>query len=212
MAKVKYTNENIINIVSDIFTLDSIMFMYYSGSINYGFNDEESDFDVTAVVNGFKGSVRIDLTNLDLLVYGADCYLDRFKLKEEVPIYQIVKMDDLLLLDKNIIYLNPAFKSEFNEYRSLKFDLKNYLDSFIKFQEIRRLNYYVPDKSMYHILRIKGMLEHYERVGIYEMKVDEPWFSSMLDFKKNYANNIGVTYLPKIIEALEYIKLYRKRM
>ena len=83
---------------------------------------------------------------------------------------------------------------------------------FIKFQDIRRLNYDKPDKSMYHILRVRGMLENYEMSGIYEMKVAEPWKTYMLDFKKNYSNEIGVSYLERIKEALDFINLYRKRM
>lgn len=77
---------------------------------------------------------------------------------------------------------------------------------------MRRLNYDVPDKSMYHILRVRGVLEHNDKTGIYEMIIDEPWCSVMLDFKKNFNNEIGASYLPKIKEALEFICLYRKRM
>ena len=212
MEKQKYSNENIISLMNDIFSIETIMFMYFSGSINYGFNDELSDFDVTVIVNGFKGSVEINLNNLDLLVYGSDCYLDRFKLKEEVPIYQIVKMDDVLSLDKNLIYLNPLFKEQFQEYRSLSFNLKTYLISFIEFQKVRRLNYDVPDKSMYHILRVRGLIDHYEKSGKYEMIVDEPWCSTMIDFKKNYGNEIGISYLPLIKQTYEFIENYIKRM
>ena len=166
--------------------------MYYSGSINYSLNDEESDYDVTIVVDGFKGSIRLNFANIDLLVYGSDSHLNRFKNVEDVPLYQIVKMDDLLSLDSNLIYINPLFKDKFLEYRSFNFDLKTYLSGFIKFQDIRRLNYDKPDKSMYHILRVRGMLENYVMSGIYEMKVAEPWKTYMLDFKKNYSNEIGV--------------------
>ena len=212
MEKQKYSNENIISLVSDIFTIDSIMFMYYSGSINYGFNDDLSDYDVTAIVNGFKGSVEINLPNLDLLVYGSDCYLDRFNLKEEVPVYQIVKMDDLISLDRNLIYINPLYKDKFLEYRSYSFDFKTYLKNFLAFQKIRRLNYNMPDKSMYHIFRVKGMIEYYKKWGKLMMIVEEPLLSDMINFKNNYNNEIGYSYLPKIKEALDFIEEYTKRM
>lgn len=211
MKKIKYSNNDLIKIATILFDPSSIMFMYYSGSINYGLNDEMSDYDVTIVVDGFIGSVQINYPNLDLLIFGSDCYLDRFDSNKEVPLYQLVKMDDILSIDKNIIYLNPIYNNQFNEYKAMQFNLKTYLNSFIGFQDVRRLNYDVPDKSMYHILRVRGVLEHYDKTGIYEMIIEEPWYSVMLDFKKNFNNKIGSSYLPKIKEALELI-IYRKRM
>lgn len=212
MKKIKYSNEDLIKIATILFDPNSIMFMYYSGSINYGLDDELSDYDVTIVVDGFIGSVQINYPNLDLLILGSDCYLDRFDSNKEVPLYQFVKMDDMLLIDKNLIYLNPMYKKQYDEYKALDFNLKTYLNSFIGFQDVRRLDYDMPDKSMYHILRVRGMIDHYDKTGIYEMVIEEPWYSDMLSFKKNYNNEIGVSYLPKIMEALEFINIYRKRL
>lgn len=140
MKKIKYSNNDLIKIATILFDPSSIMFMYYSGSINYGLNDEMSDYDVTIVVDGFIGSVQINYPNLDLLIFGSDCYLDRFDSNKEVPLYQLVKMDDILSIDKNIIYLNPIYNNQFNEYKAMQFNLKTYLNSFIGFQDVRRLN------------------------------------------------------------------------
>lgn len=209
MNKVKYSNEDLIKITTILFEPSSIMFMYYSGSINYFLNDEASDYDVTVIVDGFIGSVQINYPNLDLLVFGSDCYQDRFDSNKEVPLYQIVKMDDLISIERNLIYLNPKYIDAYNNYKNQNFNFNRYLNAFIKFQKVRRLNYEVADKSMYHILRVRGLIEHYIKYGKYEMIVEEPWFSCMVDFKKNYDK--GITYIPLIREALEFIENFKKK-
>lgn len=118
-------------------------------------------------------------------------------------------MDNHINIEGNLIYLNPKYIDAYNNYNNQTFNLNRYLDAFIKFQSVRRLNYDVADKSMYHILRVRGLIDHYIKYGKYEMIVEEPWCSSMLVFKENYDK--GITYIPLIKEALNYISNFKKK-
>jgi len=56
------------------------------------------------------------------------------------------------------------------------------------------------------------MLDHYEKTGKYELVVEEPWYSKMMEFKKNWNNEIAENYLEEIKEQLVYLENYRNEM
>lgn len=211
---MRLTNEDIFHIAKNLFRDYSIMFLYYSGSIAYGINDADSDYDVTIVLDGFRGQMQLNHSNIDFMVYGSDCYLNRYQKTNEEPLYSVVKMDYIVTLNQNLIYNNPAYDIEYKALQSIHFEdlLQPYLRGFLAFQKVKRVNYITPDKSMYHLLRLRGLLEHYDKYHQYEFIIEEPWFTKMLDYKKNWNNEIGRSYLPLIKEQVHYIEEYCKRV
>jgi tetrahydromethanopterin S-methyltransferase subunit F len=56
------------------------------------------------------------------------------------------------------------------------------------------------------------MVEHYEKTGKYELVVEEPWYTKMMDFKNNWDNEIAQNYVEEIKDQLDYLENYRNEM
>ena len=56
------------------------------------------------------------------------------------------------------------------------------------------------------------MVDHYEKTGKYELVVEEPWFTKMMDFKNNWDNEIAQNYVEEIKDQLDYLENYRNEM
>jgi hypothetical protein len=62
------------------------------------------------------------------------------------------------------------------------------------------------------VFRIRGMVDHYEKTGKYELVVEEPWFTKMMDFKNNWDNEIAQNYVEEIKDQLDYLENYRNEI
>ena len=89
------SNESILEIIQGIFPNITVMFIYYCGSLAFGLNDENSDDDVTVVLDGFKGNVHLSLGKLDVFAYGKDIYLKKQNLDPTVPLYDRAYIDEV---------------------------------------------------------------------------------------------------------------------
>ena len=204
---------SILEIVQGTFPNQTVMFIYYCGSIAFGLEDENSDDDVTVVLDGFQGNVHLSLGTLDIFAYGRDIYLKKQNLDPSVPLYDRAYIDEVLSQKDNLIYLNEEYRAEYEAYKNIDLTSKLglFLSSFVEHYEMR-INYPEPQKSHYHILRVRGILDHVDRVGKYEHVVEEPWYSKMVEYKRNWNNEVGVRYMPILKEALAYLAAYRDRV
>lgn len=214
MSKKEYSKVRIIEIVKGFIGNHAIMFMYYCGSIAYGVADSKSDIDVSVVVADLNGTIHMQLGGLDLFIYGADTYLKKQKLKDDIPLYFKMHIDDVVDIDKNLIYLDENYLSEYKTYKDIKLEenLKSFLNCFIEHYTLRGKNHTEPAKTLYHVFRLRGLLDHFDRVGKHEMIIEEPWKSKLLEFKQNWNNHIVLSYMPEIVRQLEYIKNYKDRI
>lgn len=204
---------DILEIVQGTFPGMTVMFIYYCGSVAFGLDDENSDDDVTVVLDGFNGNVHLSLGTLDIFAYGRDIYLKKQNLDPSVPLYDRAYIDEVLSQKDNLIYLNEEYRAEYEAYKNIDLTsmLGLFLSSFVEHYEMR-INYPEPQKSHYHILRVRGILDHMDRVGKYEHVVEEPWYSKMVEYKKNWNNEVGLKYMPILKEALAYLAAYRDRV
>ena len=207
------SKESILEIVKGLFPNTIVMFIYYCGSLAFGISDENSDDDVTVVLDGFKGNVHLSLGELDIFAYGRDVYLKKQNLDPSVPLYDRAYIDEVLSTKDNLIYLDENYKVEYEAYKNIDLTSKLglFLSSFVEHYQIR-INYPEPQKSHYHILRVRGILDHMDQVGKYEHIIPEPWYTMMIEYKKNWNNNKGKEYMPLLREALNYIENYRDRV
>jgi len=207
------SKESILEIVQGIFPNTTVMFIYYCGSLAFGLNDENSDDDVTAVLDGFKGNVHLSLGELDIFAYGRDIYLKKQNLDPTVPLYDRAYIDEVLSTKDNLIYLDENYRDEYEAYKNVDLTTKLglFLSSFVEHYKMR-IEYPETQKSHYHILRVRGILDHVDHTGKYELIVPEPWYTDMLNYKKNWNTKIGRNYLPLIREALTYIENYKDRV
>jgi len=207
------SKESILEIVQGIFPNTTVMFIYYCGSLAFGLNDENSDDDVTAVLDGFKGNVHLSLGELDIFAYGRDIYLKKQNLDPTVPLYDRAYIDEVLSTKDNLIYLDENYRDEYEAYKNVDLTTKLglFLSSFVEHYKMR-IEYPETQKSHYHIFRVRGILDHVDQTGKYELIVPEPWYTDMLNYKKNWNTKIGRNYLPLIREALTYIENYKDRV
>jgi len=165
------------------------------------------------VLDGFKGNVHLSLGELDIFAYGRDIYLKKQNLDPTVPLYDRAYIDEVLSTKDNLIYLDENYRDEYEAYKKVDLTSKLglFLSSFVEHYKMR-IEYPETQKSHYHILRVRGILDHVDQTGKYELTVPEPWYTDMLNYKKNWNTKIGRNYLPLIREALTYIENYKDRV
>jgi hypothetical protein len=109
--------------------------------------------------------------------------------------------------------LDENYREEYEAYKNVDLTTKLglFLSSFVEHYKMR-IEYPETQKSHYHVLRVRGILDHVDQTGKYELTVPEPWYTDMLEYKKNWNTKIGRDYLPLIREALTYIENYKDRV
>lgn len=204
---------NHFELVKNVFPNAKVLFMYYSGSRGYGYAEEDSDIDVTVVLDDFNGSLHLQLGKLDIFAFSRDMYIKRQNFDETIIDYYKSATDDILVPEDKILYLNPEFDEVYEQLKQLnvKSFIVNQLTALISYTKMR-MDISMELKSHYHLFRYRGILDHYDRTGVFELVIDEPWRTDMLRYKKNWNNEIGKSYEGKLIEILQYLEQYRDRM
>lgn len=204
---------SILEVVQNIFPQSTVMFIYYCGSVAFGLEDEDSDDDVTVILDGFLGNLHLSLGTLDIFAYGRDVFLKKQNLDPSVPLYDRAYIDEVLSQRDTLIYLDERYRSEYEAYKNIDLTSKLglFLSSFVEHYETR-LDLPEPQKSHYHILRVRGILDHVDQVGTYEHVVEEPWMTMMLEYKKKWNTDVGRLYMPILRDQLRYIAAYREKV
>lgn len=202
-----------VSLVSNVFPNSKVLFMYYSGSRGYGYDEEESDIDVTVVLENFNGSLHLQLGKLDIFAFSKDMYIKRQNFDETVIDYYQSAADDILVPEDKILYLSPEFDETYEQLKvfNVKRFIVNQITALLNHTKMR-MDISMELKSHYHLFRYRGILDHYDRTGVFELVIDEPWRSNMLLYKKNWDNEIGKSYESKLVETFEYLEQYRDRM
>ncbi len=195
---------DLFEIVKGILPNSEILLIYYSGSKAYGLDSEDSDLDVTVVLDNFNGILQLNTGLYDLFVYSKENYIKRQNFDKSIISYYKQAADDVLLAKDNLVYINPSFESEFDKL--LAFDDKelivNHVTAVLDFCRIR---YSIkPDcKSLYHLFRVRGMVEHYQETGKYEYNISNEWKNKMINYKINQEHkdeiNGMLNYLSELI-------------
>lgn len=206
------TNDWIYEKIKSVFSQAKIKFLYRCGSHAYGTTGDESDIDVTVVLDHFQGSIHLEIGDLDVFAFGTDTFLLKQMFDASIPHYYLASVDEVLSIDKNMIYLDDAYKYDFEAYKSvdIKKHLGKFLESFIQYHQMR-LDENVPKKTHYHILRMRGTLDHLDQTGQYEHVIEEPWKTLMMDYKQNWMIN-GYEHMDLIREQMNYIKAYKEKV
>lgn len=201
------------SLVSNVFPNSKVLFMYYSGSKGYGYDDEDSDIDVTVVLDDFNGLLHLQLGKLDIFAFSKDSYIKRQNFDESIIEYYKTAADDILIPEDKIIHLSSEFDATYEKLKTfnVKTFIGNQLTALITYTRMR-MDISMELKSHYHLFRMRGILDHYDRTGLFELEIDEHWKKEMLKFKKNWDNEIGKSYFSKLEEQLLYLEQYKDRM
>ena len=207
MSNKKMTKNEILEVVNGMFVNHELMFLYRSGSDAYGTNSESSDTDVTAVFKTIKGIIHASAGDIDVFAYGYDDFLARQSISDEIPLYNLIHADDIINVDKNLIYVNEQYKKEFKAIIELDFYkvLPLYLDAFIKYYDDLLNVQNVVVKREYHILRIKAIIDDVIKTKKYQININEEWLTKINKHKKNFRKLNTPKYLEELRGYLEEI-------
>lgn len=194
-----------------------IMFIYYGGSIAYGFYTEgTSDLDVNVIVHGLKGYLHSNYSDCDFFIYGDNYYMKKQQLSTELPLYYKTYVDEVLGLNKTLIYLNPKYEKEFEVYKKINLEqqLKKLLDIFLRYHYgVIERQVGIPVKRLYHVLRMRGIIENYKTTGKYSLEVLEPWASLLIKYKSEWETAEGKKiYQSQILPSMEYLQNFKDQL
>ena len=206
------SNEAILQRVQAVFSQSKVKFIYFCGSRAYGTEDKDSDIDITVVLDGFRGNLHLQVDDLDVFAYGTDTFLLKQQFNEAIPLYFLAHVDDILTIDSNLIYLDETYREDYETYKQVDFqkNLPTFLHCFTQYHHYRLCDN-VPKKTHYHILRMRGMLDHLDHSGCFEQVVDEPWRTRMMDYKKTWETK-GHEWMSLIHEQWKYIREYKGKV
>ena len=203
----------LLNQIQGLFLTSKILLVYYGGSIAYDLQDDESDEDITVVLDNFSGNIHLNLDKVDLFVFSKERFIQRQNFDETITSYHRASADNLMSIYSNIIYLDSSFLDVLEQVRhcdSKEFMLKH-LEAQIDYGKMRfEINQNL--KSHYHIFRLRGMVDNFDKTGHYNLTVPEPWYTKMMDYKRNWNNEIGQSYLKELEAELQYLIHYKDRM
>ena len=207
MKNKKMTKSEILDLVKGMFIHHELMFLYYSGSDAYGTGSESSDTDVTAVFKTIKGIIHASAGDIDVFAYGYDDFLARQSISDEVPLYNLIHADDIINIDKNLIYVNEQYKKEFESITKLDFYkvLPLYLEAFIKYNDDLLNVQNVVVKREYHILRLRAIIDEVIKTKKYQITISDEWLAKIKKHKKDFRKLNTPKYLDELRGYLEEI-------
>src|SRR5690554_7029292 len=68
----------------------------------------------TSLKNKTKKMVPV---HIDIFAYGYDSYLARQSISDEIPLYNLIHADDIINIDKNLIYVNENHKKYIRSFK-----------------------------------------------------------------------------------------------
>lgn len=202
-------DKKIIELIKAIFPKTKIMLVFYCGSIAFETVDKDSDIDVTVVLDNFKGNMHLSLGAYDLFVYSKEMFVKKQNFSADITNYYKLCADAIFSMPRTLIYLDDIFNKTLFELVNV--DNKKFMLKHIEAElEYARLRFSISEqlKSHYHIFRVRGMVEQFNNGGKYGVVVAEPFKAYMIDYKKNWNNEKGMSYQKLLKEQLEYMKKY----
>lgn len=179
---------------------NKILAVYRTGSFIYGLDTDSSDEDYIVIVEDFDGGTVVKEEGIDYFVFGVPYFKKMIEFDNSVISYFAIWTDNTLLAEKNLVYIDGNFRSEFLELIKVDWD-KHFLD-WIK----RVIGYFsirIEDacKEAYHLFRIKSQAQYYKETGKFEYHFDEKDKAFALAYKENPRQ-----HMPELFEAFAYLE------
>jgi hypothetical protein len=204
---------DVYNLIKEVFPNTEILLIYYGGSKAYGLDENTSDIDVTVVLEGFRGILHLFIGKYDLFVFSKEDFIKRQQFDDSIIAYHRQAADNVLGIKSNEYYLNPVFSDELDHIITNvdRTFISNLIDALLIYSKsVFEVNQ--KSKAFYHLYRLRGMIEHFNQTGTFDLIVDEPWKSKMIDYKANYKVNHEVNYEEEIVSLFDYLENYRNEM
>lgn len=147
---------------------DDILLVYKCGSSAFGIVTDKSDLDYVVVLKEYKGFDHFQVNDNEYFVFGIKQWIAKMEFADNLPPYYTMFNDEILAFPESIVYLADEFKSTVDKYvnRDFKNVYKKWLCTNVEYFEDYLLRN-ICTKSLYHIFRVKNMIERYKKNGVF---------------------------------------------
>lgn len=191
------------------FKRDEILLLYKCGSYAFGTTTEASDEDYIVVLRDFKGTTHRSYGKKEYFIFGLDDWKAKEEFSNDFDEYFLMFNDEVLAFPNSIIYAHESVNELIEKYKN-EFPLKCKL---WLSKVISHYKFYFGigdvNKSMYHLIRIKHIIENYRSSGVFSLELSKEISDWILKFKraenkKIYKNDLydALVFLEKQLEVL----------
>ena len=185
------------------FRRDEVLLIYKCGSYAFGTSTDKSDEDYVVVLKDFKGITHSSNGKKEYFIFGLEEWKEKQEFSDKYDEYYLIFNDEVLAFPESIIYAHESIQDLIEKYKNefaLKYKLwiKNIVSHFKFYFGIGDVN-----KSMYHLIRIKHIVENYKTTGAFSLDLSKEVHEWILEFKK--AQN-KAPYRQTLYEALVYLE------
>ena len=189
--------------IKKLFKKDKILLMYHCGSYAFGTTNDQSDEDYVVVLENFNGLNHYESGRKEYFIFGIDAWKEKQEFCDDYDDYFEIHNDEILAFPNSIIYQDESIKELIEKYKDdFKDNYKIWLKKVVRyFESYIKLN--TVNKQMYHVIRIKHIIENYEKFGSFSLDLSKEVVDWIDTFKK--AENKKI-FRDTIVEALTYLK------
>ena len=185
------------------FRRDEILLIYKCGSYAFGTSTDVSDEDYVVVLKDFKGITHSSNGKKEYFIFGLEEWKEKQEFSDRYDEYYLIFNDEVLAFPDSIIYAHESIQDLIEKYKNefaLKYKLwiKNVVSHFKFYFGIGDVN-----KSMYHLIRIKHIVENYKTTGAFSLDLSKEVHEWILEFKKTQNK---APYRQTLYDALIYLE------
>ena len=185
-----------------------VLAKYRCGSYAFGFENDNSDNDYILVLDGNSGIIVDKVNGDDIFAFDVASFKRKMAFDDTLLDYFVIFNDEVLCLDKSLVYLDEDFKEEFlsitkiDWQKSIKVWIQRNIDYFEKYVQFKEFI-----KKLYHLYRIRGLLSHYEETGKFENVYPKSYLEKAKEYK-NQKEVISANYIDDFESIINYLKKY----
>ena len=185
------------------FRRDEILLIYKCGSYAFGTSTDVSDEDYVVVLKEFKGITHSSNGKKEYFIFGLEEWKEKQEFSDKYDEYYLIFNDEVLAFPESIIYAHESIQELVEKYKNefvLKYKLwiKNVVSHFKFYFGIGDVN-----KSMYHLIRIKHIVENYKTTGAFSLDLSKEVHEWILELKKTQNK---APYRQTLYDALIYLE------
>ena len=185
------------------FRRDEILLIYKCGSYAFGTSTDVSDEDYVVVLKDFKGITHSSNGKKEYFIFGLEEWKEKQEFSDKYDEYYLIFNDEVLAFPESIIYAHESVQDLVEKYKNefatkYKLWIKNVVSHFKFYFGIGDVN-----KSMYHLIRIKHIVENYKTTGAFSLDLSKEVHEWILEFKKTQNK---APYRQTLYDALIYLE------
>lgn len=188
--------------IKNLFKKDTILLMYKCGSHAFGTSTDKSDEDYVVVLKDFRGLTHSSNGKKEYFIFGIDAWKDKQEFSDEYDEYYEIFNDEILAFPNTIIYKDDSMDELIELYKNaFKDNYKKWLRKVVS-----HFSFYLDlgdvNKNMYHLFRIKFIVDRYLEEGIFSLELSDDLKTKINRFK-SLSNRSS--YEKEIAEIIKYL-------